>query len=178
MSLTFSRTFPLIFSQAVRKRTPRDLDTKKNNSQFFTRGKKKQKDRNTCSSEYLQSLPKTSATMVHLTAPDHAKAVNLARRFTAQNENDLMRKSTDQIPIFSSHTSVFSSYDSLSFLQRRVFLVSHVVGHNQNTLAPPNNFHLYRRRRGTCSKAWEARSRECRQPCQAIHSSERERPHA
>lgn len=43
------------------------------------------------------SSPKTSATMVHLTAPDHAKAVNLARRFTAQNENDLMRKSTEQI---------------------------------------------------------------------------------
>lgn len=29
---------------------------------------------------------------VTLGKPDHANAVNLARRFTAQNENDLMRK--------------------------------------------------------------------------------------
>lgn len=28
----------------------------------------------------------------NLAKPDHAQAVNLARRFTTQNENDLMRK--------------------------------------------------------------------------------------
>lgn len=50
----------------------------------------------------LVSIPftKTSTTMVQLTAPDHAKAMNLARRFTAQNENDLMRKSTTNTDLF------------------------------------------------------------------------------
>jgi hypothetical protein len=39
--------------------------------------------------------------MVQLTIRDHTKAVNIARRLSAQNENDLMRKSEDPLKIVS-----------------------------------------------------------------------------
>jgi hypothetical protein len=45
-----------------------------------------------CSHIFLSVHKDDTMDEKNLAKPDHAQAVNLARRFTTQNENDLMRK--------------------------------------------------------------------------------------
>lgn len=49
----------------------------------------------------IQDTTPPKGVMVQLTIRDHTKAVNIARRLSAQNENDLMRKSEDPLNIVS-----------------------------------------------------------------------------
>jgi hypothetical protein len=88
----------------------------------------------------------------NLAKPDHAKAVNLARRYTAQNENDLMRKCIMSAVVLKdlnrSHPESSNSFCS----QRRACLVrlvysSHFVYDlraSRNAYSPLLSFSLYR----------------------------------